>query len=254
MPHAHVSPRRSALRRAFTQAFVLSLLPLGSAFARRTSRSLSCESPTTRPRSRLCAGRRNAHEGTQGNRPGGHLHRRRPLVAPEFELVLGAAPARSLGHPARGWIRGDAVEHVSPPEPAPAPRRASRRAAGACKRDRAAQRRCRGAAPVEDVPAAEPVIFSDVVLNFQFGRSELTEEAKRKLASAITTPKPNARLFRRARRTRRLDGSRGLQRAARAGSRRIRAAVPGRPAPDSGRTDQRGQLRRGQPGGPEHHP
>ena len=35
------------------------------------------------------------------------------------------------------------------------------------------------------VPVAEPVIFSDVVLNFQFGRSELTEEAKRKLASAL---------------------------------------------------------------------
>ena len=33
-----------------------------------------------------------------------------------------------------------------------------------------------------------------MILNFQFGRSELTDEAKRKLASAIVTPKPNARL------------------------------------------------------------
>ena len=32
MPHAHISPRRS-FRRALTQAFVLSLIPLGSAFA-----------------------------------------------------------------------------------------------------------------------------------------------------------------------------------------------------------------------------
>jgi outer membrane protein OmpA-like peptidoglycan-associated protein len=50
------------------------------------------------------------------------------------------------------------------------------------------------AAPVDEVVAAEPVVLSDVVLNFQFGRSELTDEAKRKLASAIVTPKPNARL------------------------------------------------------------
>jgi outer membrane protein OmpA-like peptidoglycan-associated protein len=34
-----------------------------------------------------------------------------------------------------------------------------------------------------------------VVLNFQFGRSELTEEAKDKLATAISIPKANTRLM-----------------------------------------------------------
>ena len=48
-------------------------------------------------------------------------------------------------------------------------------------------------ASVEEVPVAQPV-YSDVVLNFQFGRSELTEEAKDKLASAIAIQKPSARL------------------------------------------------------------
>ena len=108
------------------------------------------------------------------------------------------------------------------------------------------------AAPVEDVAVTESVIVSDVVLNFQFGRSELTEEAKRKLASAIVTPKPNARL------SVALEGHAdwtgpeayneqlGLDRA------EIRAALSGGTAPDSGRTDQRDQLRREQPRGFEH--
>ena len=122
----------------------------------------------------------------------------------------------------------------------------------AARRTSRARWPCAEAAPVEEVLAAEPVVCSDVVLNFQFGRSELTDEAKRKLASAIVTPKPNARL------SVALEGHAdwtgpeayneqlGLDRA------ESRAAVPGGTAPDSGRTDQRGQLRRGQPGGPEH--
>jgi outer membrane protein OmpA-like peptidoglycan-associated protein len=34
----------------------------------------------------------------------------------------------------------------------------------------------------------------DVVLNFEFDKSSLTDEAKRKLASAVSVPKPNTRL------------------------------------------------------------
>ena len=161
-----------------------------------------------------------------------------------------------------GWIRGDAIEHVLPPEPAgPAlaaapktvpsdvpPVKEARTETRTEPRRAAAPER----APVEDVPVAEPVIFSDVVLNFQFGRSELTEEAKRKLASAVTMPKPNARL------SIALEGHAdwtgpeayneqlGLDRAETV--RRYLAELLRIPAG----TDQRGQLRREQPFGTEH--
>ena len=204
MPHAHVSPRRS-FRRAFTQAFVLSLLPLGSAFA-QANQSLpfvrvthdETEIKALRGTSEM---RMRAPKGTvlevihiEGDR---YKHR----DSNWYWVLLPRDPWAT--RPA-GWIRGDAIEHVLPPEPAgPAlaaapktvpsdvpPVKEARTETRTEPRRAAAPER----APVEDVPAAEPVIFSDVVLNFQFGRSELTEEAKRKLASAVTMPKPNARL------------------------------------------------------------
>jgi outer membrane protein OmpA-like peptidoglycan-associated protein len=102
-----------------------------------------------------------------------------------------------------GWIHGDAVELVPATVAATTPLASRTEAApanapGSGTRSDASPTDTRMVsvpvvASVEDTPAAA-VVFSDVVLNFQFGRSELTEEAKSKLASALSTPKPNARM------------------------------------------------------------
>jgi len=96
-----------------------------------------------------------------------------------------------------GWVRGDAVELVPQAEPAAAPA-ASVTAAPQVQASRNRSSEIVAASdsvPVRETPvaaAARPII-SDVVLNFQFGRSELTDEAKSKLASAVTMPVAQAR-------------------------------------------------------------
>ena len=200
MPHAHVSPRRS-FRRALTQAFVLSLLPLGSAFAQSYQPypyvRVTRDETDIKPLRATSDVKMRAPKGTvlevihiEGDR---YRHR----DSNWYWVLLPRDPWAT--RPA-GWIRGDAIEHIPPPEPAaPALAAAPKSAPGEVPQVNQARNEAPNeprsmAAPVEDLSVAEPVIFSDVVLNFQFGRSELTEEAKRKLASAVTMPKPNARL------------------------------------------------------------
>jgi outer membrane protein OmpA-like peptidoglycan-associated protein len=202
MPHAQVSPRRSSFRRAFTQAFVLSLIPLGTAFA-QSNQSLpfvrvTHEATEIRPLRQTNDVRMTAPKGIvleviyiEGDR---YKHRNSNW----YWVLLPSDPWAT--RPA-GWIRGDDVEHVPPPAPvlAAAPKatlsevpqlKQARNEAPTEARTMAVTE----TAPVEEVLVAEPIVHTDVVLNFQFGRSELTEEAKRKLASAIVIPKPNARL------------------------------------------------------------
>ena len=202
MPHAQVSPRRSSFRRAFTQAFVLSLIPLGTAFA-QANQSLpfvrvTHDSTEIRPLRQTNDVRMTAPKGIvleviyiEGDR---YKHR----DSNWYWVLLPSDPWAT--RPA-GWVRGDDVEHVPPPAPAlaaapkatlsevPQLQQARNEAPTEARRMAVTE-----AAPVEEVLAAEPIVHADVVLNFQFGRSELTEEAKRKLASAIVIPKPNARL------------------------------------------------------------
>ena len=201
MPHAHVS--RPTLRRALTQAFILSLIPLGTAFAQSNQPNqlfpfvrVTRDGTEIKPLRGTSDVKMRAPEGTvleviyiEGDR---YVHR----DSNWYWVLLPRDPWAT--RPA-GWIRGNAVEHVPPPAAAVTPL-ATLSEGPQVKEARLEPRNdsrtmtVRESAPVEEVPAAEPVVYSDVVLNFQFGRSELTDEAKRKLASAIVTPKPNARL------------------------------------------------------------
>jgi outer membrane protein OmpA-like peptidoglycan-associated protein len=102
-----------------------------------------------------------------------------------------------------GWVRGDSVELAPPPEPAATPQakiaevppvKETRNEVRSEIRIEPRRVAAPESASVEEVLPAEPLIKSDVVLNFQFGRSELTEEAKRLLAGAVSVAKPNARM------------------------------------------------------------
>jgi outer membrane protein OmpA-like peptidoglycan-associated protein len=196
MPHAHPGRRTSSLRRAIMPALALSLLPLGTAFAQSFPYvRVTHDSTEIRPLRQTNDVRMTAPKGVvleviyiEGDR---YKHR----DSNWYWVLLPKDPWAT--RPA-GWIHGDHVELVPPPQPAATPQ-ASRVDVPQVQEARNEARTeprsmaVREPAPVEEIPV-EPVIFSDVVLNFQFGRSDLTDEAKRKLASAIVTPKPNARI------------------------------------------------------------
>ena len=202
MPHAHVSHRRS-FRRALTQAFVLSLIPLGSAFAQSNPLypyvRVTRDETEIKPLRGTSEVRMWAPKGTvmevihiEGDR---YRHR----DSNWYWVLLPRDPWAT--RPA-GWVRGDRIEHVPPPEPAAAataPKTAVRELQQVNQaRNEVVNEPRRMAVPeaasFEEVAVAEPLVYSDVVLNFQFGRSELTDEAKRKLTSALVIPKPNARV------------------------------------------------------------
>lgn len=194
-PYAHVSPRPSSLSRALTQAFLLSLLPLATAFAQsgpfvQVTRDGTDIRPTRRPTSDVLM---TASRGTvlevihiDGNR---YAHR-----DTNWYLVL--LPRDSWGDRPSGWIRGDAVvEHVPPPPSASSPQAGVAQAPPVPQVQQARHEPSEMAAPVaarpETVRAARPVV-SDVVLHFDFGKSQLTDEARARLASAVAMLKANA--------------------------------------------------------------
>ena len=203
MPHAHVSRRTSSLRRALLPAIALGLLPLGTAFAQSLPFvRVTHDGTEIRPLRQTNDVRMTAPKGIvleviyiEGDR---YVHR-----DSNWYWVL--FPQDPWATRPAGWIHGDDIELVPPPAPAPTPRaslaevpralEARNEARIAAIEPRLEPRRTTVPEPasVEEVPVAQPV-FSDVILNFQFGRSELTEEAKSKLASAITIQKPNARI------------------------------------------------------------
>ena len=197
MPHAHVTSRPSSLRRALPAG----RRPQPDAPRDRVCAVLPvCAGHPRQDRGQVAApDRRREDDGTPRRRAGGDLHRRRSLRAPEFELVLGAAPARSVGDAAR---RAGSAAMPSSTCPRRTPRRPRRRASPRRRRRARTNDLPQGRRPrptdspaVREAALARPVVFSDVVLNFQFGRSELTDEAKDKLASAISIPKANARMM-----------------------------------------------------------
>ena len=191
MPHAHVTPRRSSLRRTLTQALVLSLIPLGTAFAE------------SYPAVRV------THDGTRikGFRAGKEVHMTAPkgtvleVIYIEGDRYKNAdsnwywviLPRDQWGTGRAGWIRGDAVEYVPPSQPAPVAT-ASLAEMPPVERARIEPRDAHmpARAPVEEVTVARPTV-PDVILNFEFDRSELTDEATRRLAAAFPMPLAGAR-------------------------------------------------------------
>jgi OOP family OmpA-OmpF porin len=94
-------------------------------------------------------------------------------------------PPDRWGRRVTGWIRGNAVEHVQPP-PAPALKAST----AAAPPDLAKKPEAPVAAPPVAAPVARPLI-ANVVLNFDFDKSTLTADARRKLDNAILKPGPN---------------------------------------------------------------
>jgi outer membrane protein OmpA-like peptidoglycan-associated protein len=194
MPHAHVTPRPSALKRALLPAVILSLIPLGTAFAqsfpqvRVTRDGTDVRSLRQTDDVKMKAPRGAVMEVIyiEGDR---YAHR----DSNWYWVLLPRDPWAT--RPA-GWVRGDAIELVPQVESAAAPTASLALAPSVENAPRtkpAEMTPVAERAPIEESLEARPVIVSDVVLNFQFGRSELTDEAKDRLASAITIRKPNSR-------------------------------------------------------------
>jgi outer membrane protein OmpA-like peptidoglycan-associated protein len=198
---AHARPRPFSFRRALTHAFVLSLIPLGTAFAQsyaqvrviRDGLEISPLRGTNDVRMRPPKGAVLEVIYIEGDR---YAHR-------EDNWYWVMLPKDPWATRPAGWIRGDAVEFL--PAPAEAPTALAKSAgAPAAAPARVELRNGTGIATASERVAPEPVlvestpmtplVYSDVVVNFEFGRSELTEDAKRTLAAAIGVPKPNARL------------------------------------------------------------
>ena len=190
MPYAHVSPRPSSLRRALVPAVVFTLLPLATAFAqshvRVTKEGFEISSLRGWKEVRMTAPKGTVLEVmvVEGDR---YKH----LESNCYWVLL---PQDSWGTRPVGWIRGDAVEHAPAPVSA-AGRNASAAAPTPAAAARTEPREAAAAAPArasgEYAAEARPAVVSDVVVNFEFGRSELTEEARRKLAGAVAAPAGN---------------------------------------------------------------
>jgi OOP family OmpA-OmpF porin len=180
------------LRRALAPALLLGLLPLGIASAQPV--------PLTPPTGRVqitkdkvdirCIGRNRekcmtATKGTifevlyvDGDR---YNHKNS-----NWYWVL--LPPDYYGRRRTGWVKGNAVEHVAPPPPAPAAMKAS---AADTPAPAAAAEATPTTAAAEDVPALRPVV-TEVVVNFEFNKSALTEEARRKLDAAFAGKQPTS--------------------------------------------------------------
>ena len=192
-PHAHVSPRSTLLRRALTLALFLSVIPLGTAYAQsypyvrvtRDRTDISCFRGKWEVRMTAPKGTVLEAIYIDGDR---HTHR----DSNWYWVMLPLGPWGTQG---AGWIRGDAVEYVPPAEPALAAKASLPEVPPALPaRNEPREVSMPARASVEEVPAARAVV-ADVILYFPFDKSELTDEAKRKLASAVVMPKPNARVL-----------------------------------------------------------
>jgi outer membrane protein OmpA-like peptidoglycan-associated protein len=181
---AHGTPRRWSLSRALTQALLLSLMPLGIASAQPLPYGLV---QVTRDHTDIrCIGRNKekcmtAPKGTvlevlyiEGDR---YNHRKS-----NWYWVL--LPPDRWGRWRTGWVRGNAIEHVPPRQPAPASE------VSLADVPPHEPRETTMPAPVEEVPAVRPVV-TEVVVNFEFGKSALTDEARRKLDAAFVRPTSN---------------------------------------------------------------
>jgi outer membrane protein OmpA-like peptidoglycan-associated protein len=192
---AYVTPRSWSLGRALTKALILSLFPLATT---ASAQPPYADVSVTRDQTKIeCFGRidetcMTAPQGTvlevlyiDGDR---YNHRKS-----NWYWVL--LPRDQWGRRVSGWIRGDNVEHV------PMLARASTSVSAANLTETPAATDARNeprdaamSASVEEAPAARTFI-SDVVINFEFDQSSLTDEARQKLASAtVMTTSPARRV------------------------------------------------------------
>jgi outer membrane protein OmpA-like peptidoglycan-associated protein len=195
MLHARIDRSPSLLTRALLQALVLSLLPLASAMAQQvyvrvTRDEVDISSLRNRHEVKMHAPKGTVLEvfNVEGDR---YKH----LESNWYWVLL---PEDKMGTRPVGWIHGDDVEVV----PAPKNENASLASAGVNDRTLrpvsavvALERPPVERTPVVDeasVAAVRSVRMPDVILNFQFGRSDLTDEAKSTLTTAMSVPKSQA--------------------------------------------------------------
>jgi OOP family OmpA-OmpF porin len=194
MQHAHVRPGPFTLRRALAPALVFTLVPLASAFAqshvRVTAEALEISSLRNWEVVRMTAPKGTVLEVMliEGDR---YVHR-----DSNWYWVL--LPGDHHGTSTAGWVPGKAVEFAPAPPPPPvstAPGVEARPLAAAGREPAVTTASAPARAAADEAPAprssaARPAraVVSDVILNFEFGKSELTEEAKRKLAGAVVAP------------------------------------------------------------------
>jgi outer membrane protein OmpA-like peptidoglycan-associated protein len=184
---ANVTSRSSSLSRALTHALLLSLLPVATASAQPPPYA---NVSVTHDRTEVeCFGRRHrtcmtAPQGTvlevvyiEGDR---YNHRNS-----NWYWVL--LPPDQWGRRVSGWIRGDDVEHVQPLDRASA-LQANVTETPAATDARNEPRATTTPTSVEAAPApAARTLISDVIVNFEFDKSSLTDEAIQKLQSAVVT-------------------------------------------------------------------
>ncbi len=194
MPHPHATARSFSFGPALAQALVISLIPLGAAVAqsrqkpyqpypsyvRVTSDNFDVSAWRLKPLVRMTAAKGTVFEVF-------HIEGDREHHRPSnwYWVTL---PEDAAGHRAAGWVRGDAVEPAPPPQGSASATLA--RAAGAAP-GRDAETGTMAVAEPERVsvaaPTARPVV-SDVILHFPFDRSDLTDEARNTLTSAVALP------------------------------------------------------------------
>lgn len=180
MAHVRFSPRPSVLRRAVVQALFASVIPLGTAFA-QSAPLVRVAIDETSIRTFY-----NAKDDVLMTAPSGTVleviytegdkYRHRDT---NWYWVL--LPRDSWGTQRAGWISGRDVEPTERPKaPAPEP------AAAVVLAEPAASTVPEVAAPAAvPMPAADEFKPFQVVLNFNFAKSDLTDEAKAKLADAV---------------------------------------------------------------------
>jgi outer membrane protein OmpA-like peptidoglycan-associated protein len=189
---AHVTPRSWSLSRAFAQALFLSLFPLATTTASAQPPPYADVTVTHDKTEIGCFGRAHrvcmtAPQGTvlevlyiDGDR---YNHRNS-----NWYWVL--LPPDQWGRRVTGWIRGNRVEHVARVARTSAPD-ANLNATPAATDARNGPSETTPAAVEEVAVPAARAFISDVVINFEFDKSSLTEEARQKLASAtVTTTSP----------------------------------------------------------------
>lgn len=193
---AHVTPRRRLLGYA-SHALLLTLIPLGTAVAQPPSSAPYAPIPPYSDvqitkdgyevecfavKHKTCL---TAPQGIvlevlyiEGDR---YAHR-------ESNWYWVLLPRDEWGRRTTGWVPGDVVTHVARVARTPASPTNSNAAPATNAR---AEGNDSATATVGEAPAARMAVLSDVVVNFEFDKSSLTDEALRKLQEAVawtTTP------------------------------------------------------------------
>jgi len=187
MLHVHVSPRRVPVR-TLVATLVISLVPLGTAFAQSHPRVRVADEEVAVTLTRRADGElvTIAPAGSvlevvhaKGDR---YVHR-----DSNWYLVL--LPPDAWGRRHMGWVSGRDVDAMLPPEPKPEPV-APARPAPAVTPMPAPQPAAQPSAPAVVTPAmavAERPAVREVVVHFAFDKSDLTDEAKTTLNGAVET-------------------------------------------------------------------